>query len=38
MFGVTCAAMLLSMLLLMPLQRRYVRTVAAARQAEAPAA
>lgn len=34
MVGVTCLAMLLSLLLLWPLQRRYGATVAAARQAE----
>jgi hypothetical protein len=34
MVGVACLAMLLSALLLVPLQRRYARTVAAARQAE----
>jgi MFS family permease len=34
MVGVTCLAMLLSSVLLLPLQRRYERTVAAARQAE----
>lgn len=37
MIGVTVVAMLLSSLLLLPLQARYVRTVAAARQAEAAA-
>ncbi|RVT54385.1 MFS transporter [Rubrivivax albus] len=34
MVGVTCLAMLLSMLLLLPLQHRYVQTVSAARHAE----